>query len=336
MTSTAVLGTSVLNAPRHRTKLSRRVVGNDWLELEFVPEYGCHWTRLRLSVKGEWIDFIHPVPDGDTLLDRPTGHGCYLLAPWSSRIPNGEFRFGGQTYTVRKNWEDGSAIHGDVRLRPWTTERADEGFFEATLDSRELDDFNYPFALRFHHSLEASEDRLTVGMTVENVDEVPAPVGLGYHPFVLRRLTWRDDDVILQVPAEHVYPARAAVPIDRPVPVDGSLDLRSLRPLGAHDLDHCFTGLTENRFRIIYPGSRVEVRFELDENFSHAIVYAPNSRDGNGNGNPIASPSFAIEPVTHVADGFNFLDKGWPDTGVRVLEPGEQWHTRWWLTAGDV
>ena len=32
---------------------------------------------------------------------------------------------------------------------------------------------------------------------------------------------------------------------------------------------------------------------------------------------------FALEPVSHANDGFNLLAAGVPDSGVRVLEPGE-------------
>jgi len=328
-------GTAILNAPRHRTTLSRGLLKNDWLELGFLPKFGCHWTRLRLSVKGEWVDFLKPVVDGDALLDRPTGHGSYILAPWSNRIPGGKFQFENRHHRIRTNHPDDTAIHGDVRMRPWNVADSTSTFFEATLDTRDVDDFNYPFALHFRHRLELLDDRLVVSMTVENVDPMRAPVGLGYCPCFLRRPTWRDDDedVIVQVPAERVYPSddsHPCTPTGPAGPVDGITDLRGLRPLGPRNLDHCFTSLERNHFRIIYPGSRVEVRFEFDENFTHAVVHAPTRKDGS------AGSFVAVEPVTHATNAINLHTAGQPDTGLKILDPGETWQTSWSLSAGDL
>jgi|SRR6266545_2755184 len=320
----------VLNAPRHRRIFSTEQLRNERIELSFLPEFGCHWSRLRLSVKGEWADFLKPVPDGDSLIDSPTSHGSYVMAPWSNRIAAGLFEFQGKRYQLQKNFRDGTAIHGDVRTRPWSVVDSTADRFEAQLDSRDVPEFNFPFPLRFQQVLELEGDRLRVEFTTTNAGDRAAPAGLGFHPFVLRRLTWRDDDVILVLPAEKVYPAVGCIPTGPAQPVEGSTDLRGLRRLGSPGLDHCFTGLTGREIRIIYRGSRVEVRFEVDESFGHAVIYAPNTKDGTPN-------SFvAVEPVTNANDGFNLLAKGWKETGVRVLSPGESWTARWQISMGDV
>ncbi len=320
----------VLNAPRHRRTFPLEQLRNDRLELSFVPSFGCHWTRLRISVKGEWEDFLRPVPDGDALIESPGSHGSYVLAPWSNRIAGGAFLFAGKRHELRQNFRDGTAIHGDVRTRPWKVLSSAPERFEAELDSRELEDFNYPFKLRFRLLMTLKEDRLRTELAVENVDSRVAPAGFGFHPFVLRRLSWRDDDLILVVPAERVYPSVNCLPTGPAVPVGGATDLRGLHPLGAPNLDHCFTGFTEREIRVIYRGSRTEVRFSFDEPFGHAVVYAPNA----GGGHP---ESFvAVEPVTNANDGFNLLARGVEETGVKVLEPGERLDAGWEISMGDI
>lgn len=303
---------------------------NERIELTFLPEFGCHWTRLRLSVKGEWLDFLVPVPDQETLLERSTSFGSYILAPWSNRIAQGKFVFEGKSYSLRPNFRDGTAIHGDVRTRPWKVKQSDAGKFEANLDSRDFADFNFPFALTFEHKLELSGDRLRVELAMKNVDRERAPVGFGYHPFLRRRVSPKDKDMILVVPAERVYPAEACIPTGPATPVSGKTDLRGLGLLGGPNLDHCFTGMTESYFRMIYPGARVEVRFRMDPVFTHAVVYAPDDASGK------AKDFAAVEPVTNANDGFNLLDRGWKDTGVKVLEPGETWGGAWEISVGDV
>ncbi len=303
---------------------------NDRIELGFLPEFGCHWSRLRFSVKGQWLDFLVYVPDHDALLRRPTGYGSYLMAPWSNRIAAASFEFEGKRYPLRENFPDKTAIHGDVRTRPWKVGASTPERFEASLDSRDSSDFNYPFALVYRHSLELSAERLRVELSIENVDTTRAPVGFGFHPFLRRRLTRLDRDVILVVPADKVYPAEACIPTGGPIAVSGRTDLRHLKLLGKPGLDQCFTGLRHGEFRVIYPGTRVEVRFNMDPVFTHAVIYAPNDPTGK------PREFVALEPVTHANDGFNLLARGVEDTGVKVLEPGERWGGGWEMSIGDV
>ena len=320
----------VLNAPRHQRFFPLEQLRNERFELTAVPAFGCHWTRLRFRVKGEWVDFLRPVPDGDLLLDYKSGHGSYAMAPWSNRLADAKFRFRGEEHQLRKNFRDGTAIHGDVRTRPWTLLESEPERFEAELRTGDFADFNFPFAMRFRQRLALEGESLRVDFTTENLDSKPAPAGLGFHPFILRRLTWRDEDVMVQVPAEHVYPAAGCLPTGPARPVEGETDLRALRRVGAPNLDHCFTGLTDRELRIVYPGSRVEVRFTLDESFTHVVFYAPNT----SNGQPTSF--VAVEPVTNANNGFNLLDQGWEGTGVRVLAPGEKWTASWQISMGDV
>jgi aldose 1-epimerase len=320
--STPARGTSARFA-KHRLK-------SDRIELTLLPEFGCHWWSLRLSVKGEWRDLLVPVPDEETLLARSTSFGSYTLAPWSNRIAGAVFDFEGNRYTLRPNFRDGTAIHGDVRTRPWEVRAATEEKLEATLDARRLADFNFPFALVYHHAIACAGDRLRVSVSMENADSRRAPVGLGFHPFFQRRLTEKDRDVMVLLPAEKVYPAVGCIPTGPAVAVAGSTDLRELKPLGSPNLDHCFTGLSEGLIRLIYAGTGLEVRLELDPVFGHAVVYAPNQPDGT------PKDFVAVEPVTNVNDGFNLHERGWSGTGVKVLEPGERFTGTWELSVGDL
>jgi aldose 1-epimerase len=46
--------------------------------------------------------------------------------------------------------------------------------------------------------------------------------------------------------------------------------------------------------------------------FRHLVIYVPPGQD-----------FFCIEPVSHVNDGFNMLERGVETTGVHVLAPRE-------------
>ncbi len=288
---------------------------NERWDLTFFPEHGCCWNTLQISLKGKWIDLLKPL-----LGETPPFHfGSYVMAPWSNRIVQGIFQFEGETYQLRKNSGDETAMHGDVRTRPWRISDLTQDRVEAVLDSREFGDFNYPFALKFKQSFEFDKNRLKMSLFIENVDSKRVPAGGGFHPFFKRRLTELDQDVTVILPAEKVYSDVKYIPTGPAVSVSGVTDLRKNRPLGAPNLDHCFTGLTDSVIRIIYPGSQVELQYKIDPIFSHVVIYAPSEADGT------PCDFVAVEPVTHVNNGFNFLAQGWKGTGVKILEPGEVW-----------
>lgn len=310
--------------------LSEFRLRNERIELSVVPEFGLHWTSLRTSVKGQWIDLLHPVPSHAELLQTPTGYGCYTMAPWSNRVAQASFEFRGKRSPLRVNFADGTAIHGDVRTRPWKVVSCEPDRIEANLDARDFHDFNFPFALKFRETLELFPEGLRASVWIENVDRVPAPVGLGFHPFFKRRLTDRDRDVILHFPAGKVYPARDCIPTGPAIATSGRTDLSELRLLGNPGLDDCFTDFDPDSIRVFYPGTGVQLRYRLSPVFTHAVIYAPNDSSG-------APRDFvAIEPTTHVNDGFNCLARGGTDTGVKVLEAGETWGGSWDLSVADI
>ena len=288
---------------------------NDQVELALLPEYGCYWNTLRICLRGKWVDLLEPIPDANP----PFKFGSYMMAPWSNRIVQGVFKFQGKRYQLRRNFPDDTAIHGDVRSRPWTVQVATQEKFGATLDSRQFPDFNYPFALKFKHTLELSGGRLRMALFIENTDRTSAPVGLGFHPFFKRRLSSKDKDVMVLLPAGQVYPDEKCIPTGPAAPVFGEMDLRYRRFLGNPNLDHCFTALNGRLIRLIYPGSQMEVHYQIDSIFSHVVIYAPNESSGK------AKDFVAVEPVTHVNNGFNFYTQGWKGTGIKILEPGELW-----------
>ncbi len=290
---------------------------NDFFELTFLPDFGCHWTKLRILVKSKWLDLLYPEL------------GSFIMAPWSNRIADGNFPFEGRRHQLRINFPDHTAIHGDVRARPWKV-KATESKFDATLDSREFPDFNYPFALTFEHSVELLNQKVRVWLSVKNADEKRVPVGLGFHPFFHRRLSSQDQDVILILPAEKVSPDEKCIPTAPPVPVSVAADLRQEKLLGNPNLDHCYTNLTDNKIRLIYPGTQIEAHLTLDPIYSHVVIYAPV----NDKGGP--RDYVSVEPVTHVNNGFNLYAKGWKNTGVKILEPGEQWGGSWELSILDL
>ena len=169
------------------------------------------------------------------------------------------------------------------------------------------------------------EPGLTVTLTAVNAGTGPLPFGAGFHPY-LRAGTPTVDDVRLTVPADIWLPVdERAIPTGERRPVEGDLDLRGGRPVGAAVLDHCFTGLLrdpDGRARVVLKGPSAATTLWMDEAFGHVMVYtgdtlAPDRR----------RRGLAVEPMTCAPDAFNSGD------GLRVLHPGQELVARWGMSA---
>lgn len=216
--------------------------------------------------------------------------GCYPLVPWSNRIAGARFTFRGVEHRMQANFPDGSAIHGLASEARWQVTRSDA--HSATLGL--LVD-RAPFVLDCREEIGLREDCLDVALSVVNRGALPVPAGLGIHPWLRAGA--------VRVPAERVYPCERCIPVGQAQPVGPAEDLRTKRI--PPRLDDCFTGLTDASAEV---GG---VRITWSDEITHVVVYTG------------VLGWVCCEPVTHANDGFNLLDRGWPGTGVRVLEPGE-------------
>ena len=99
------------------------VIADGPLEVVVLPEAGARLHRVRAFGH----DIILTPDDPATHLADPFFWGSYVMAPWCNRIEARPTAIGSRTVDLASNFPDGSAIHGQVYLRPWT--RADDGSF---------------------------------------------------------------------------------------------------------------------------------------------------------------------------------------------------------------
>src|SRR5262249_1053313 len=121
------------------------------------------------------------------------------------------------------------------------------------------------------------------------------------------------DEVQLLISCFAYFEMENSLPKGGASPISPRLDFRSLRPLEV-GFDDCLTERAPNsNIMLVYERAQPEIFFTADPLFGGVVLYSPPGKE-----------FFAVEPVTNANDGFNLFDKGIPDSGVFVLEPGEQ------------
>ncbi|MDD5093254.1 MAG: aldose 1-epimerase [Dehalococcoidia bacterium] len=279
------------------------------LRLEILPEAGASVVTFARRFGGVWLPLLRETPPEAIAALNPSLMASFTLLPWSNRIPEATFRFQGHHYPLRANTPEGYAIHGDVRRRPWKVIAKRPAAVTCEIDSRDFSDFNFPFPLTAQIHYELSETDFDTTLMLTNSGNTPMPAGFGFHPYFNRAFGAHGvDEAQLQLHVAGVYPPLPGGPMAL---VTREQDFSRLASIDKRDINHCFGGWT-GQATIVYPGAGVQLRLDCAPVLGHVVVFTPPDK-----------PYFAVEPVSHVTNGFNLFAQGQAGTGIQVLEPRE-------------
>lgn len=235
----------------------------------------------------------------------PFGFSHFPLAPYSNRIRNGRFEFGGKTIRIGPN-SPGHAhpLHGTAWRGLWSF--AAHSANGVSLEYVHRPDDGWPWAFSLTQEIKIDRDALTIRLTMRNASGSPMPAGLGFHPYFsnpqsarLRFIAdgyWRPDEEGL--PQEW----SAAAP---------DFDFSLGRALAGAAIDQCFTGWRGSAV-IEWEDRPFGVEIAADPSMPFAVVYV--SREEN---------CFCFEPVSQMNDAMNWAVRR-KDTGLQILAPGDE------------
>lgn len=280
---------------------------NDFWQVGILPGTGASIAFGRVRRGDAWVDVLRPTAESD--YGSSSNCSSFIMLPWCNRIKDGILRFNDAEYPLRTTTDDGTARHGDVRGRSWKIEAADEQHIQMSFNSSAYHDVNWPFrfsALAEYH-LDGADFVWT--LTLKNEDERPMPAGFGHHPYFVRGA-----GVSVQIPCAAQFDLVDYMAVAPPVPLSPRLDFRQLRAVDDSERNDLLTHrLGDAPARIVYPAAGIELDMHADSVFRHILLFAP-----------AAKPFIAVEPMTNASDGFNLHQQGIPDSGVFILQPGEQ------------
>ncbi|MEP7058217.1 MAG: aldose 1-epimerase [Caldimonas sp.] len=266
------------------------------------PSFELHAGALRLALRPDLGGAIAGLWHRDVPILRSTEPvalggarqaGCYPLVPYSNRLAFRRFRWKGADYTTEPNFDDSPhSLHGVGWMRPW--EIVSSNAVEVVLRLRHPGDADWPFAFEASQYLTLSPAALSVQMVFTNTAVIAQPVGLGWHPYFVKRprsrlhidLAERWDADVTQLPIRKV----AQPGIDSDV---------------VHlDFDNCFEGwrgparIRDEKFSL-----------QLTSSLPYLVVFTPQDRD-----------YFCVEPVSHVSNAIHMADP--VAHGLRSVAPG--------------
>lgn len=270
-----------------------------------VPAAGGRVSALQLQAPdGRPVDVLHPYPEDFCDPVRWAKGGIYPLLPYSNRIAHARVRVQGEDVRLQAHPDAlPHTLHGTAHLQPWTLEQHDVARAVLVLDA--APSLAWPWHYTGRLEITLSPAALRMRIAIRNAGMGVMPAGIGLHPYFrhdprallqLRATTgWASTPDFLATHAR----ALAADEVFEPA--------RELPPGGLTQYLGGWDGLAELG---LPRGARL--RIQAGPVFQHLVVHRPDNL-----------AYLCLEPVSHVADGFNLAARGVAGTGTRLLAPGE-------------
>lgn len=282
-------------------------------------------TEVGATLRSYAVDGV-AVVDGFAEQEMAADGRGQVLAPWPNRVADGRYAFAGRQ--GRAAWDEPAkrnAIHGLVRYRAWEAKSRAQNTLNMSCVLEPSP--GYPWRLAMEVEYRLGRDGLSVRSEVTNLDDAPAPLGVGFHPY-LTVGTPTIDSARLELRADHYLRSdERGLPVGQD-PVRGSeYDFSVARPVGPTRLDTAFGGLRRDRqgharVELRHPEEDRGVSLWMDESFGWLMVYSADT---------VSPPerrrrSLALEPMTCPPDA---LRSG---TDVVSLAPSASWTGTWGIT----
>jgi aldose 1-epimerase len=253
------------------------------------------------AVAGLWLDDLPVLRSVEpAALTSARESASFALVPYSNRIAERRFQWRNRTYTTAPNSPaEPHSMHGVGWMNPWQVMQ--HAADRVTLALTHPSEAHWPFAFHAEQTFELSETSLRVTLVLSNIDARETPIGLGWHPFFVRRARSR-----VHLELTHRWEADAGkLPTHRVEQNTLDADVAVL------DLDNCFDGWRgPARIR----DEKLSLR--LTSSLSRAVIYTPPDHD-----------FFCVEPVSHVNNAIRSDDP--IARGLIALPSGES--TQAWM-----
>ena len=129
-------------------------------------------------------DWLRPAAPADLAAGTADRLACFPLVPFSNRIRDGRFAFGGHAVALPLNHRpQPHALHGHGWQAAWSVVERDEDRITLEYDHRAG---AWPFPYRARQEFLLTGDELRLSLSLENRGRETMPVGLGFHPYFPR------------------------------------------------------------------------------------------------------------------------------------------------------
>ncbi len=268
------------------------------------PQAGGRVCSLTLvHPDGHAVPVLYPYTDaGVDPLNWAKG-GIYPLVPYSNRIAQGQLHTASGTVALPPHPNaQPHTLHGHAHGLPWAVVSHDDTSAHLRLDSPAC--AAWPWHLQADMYLRLSAHALQLDLSLTHLGAGDMPAGIGFHPYFLHH-----ENARLRYHAGRRWSTEldCLALVSEPLPQPEAYD--APKPLPPGTLTD-YLSEWDGALELELPQGEV-LGLQTDPVLSHLVVHRPPQ--------PIY---LCLEPVSHVADGFNLAARGVPGTGAVLLSSG--------------
>lgn len=285
--------------------------------------FNCYSWRTAFAGEsgGEPRELLWAEPGFENCDGRPSRSGTPLLAPFPGRIKNARFEWDGVTYDLEDTSGAGHAIHGFAVREAWReVSRTDDRVtaqFQPSIDApAALSQWPCDYRLEATYTLEAH--RLRLGLSAENLGDLPMPFGFGSHAYFRLPLTDGGDPeaTIVRATIDGEWVSEEAIPTGELAALGDGETLPAGGPLAGREFDTPYRFASgASTTEVSDPGSGRRVVQTFDASMKCCVIYTPEHRE-----------AICLEPYTCTPDAIGLTDRG-VEAGLITLGPGEAYRT---------
>lgn len=109
-----------------------------------------------------------------------------VMAPWSNRLRDGKYSFGGHEYDFQGKTAGGPlALHGLVADQPFELVESGDDFLRAKVQVPKMDAYPFEVEVEVTYRISSDPHRLSLDIVSRNNGEGDAPITLGWHPYLV-------------------------------------------------------------------------------------------------------------------------------------------------------
>ena len=252
-----------------------------------------------LIVEGKTI--IKELPD----FSYSDSYAAAILFPFVSRIEKGAYQFDGKNYQLDCNQAGINALHGLVYNKTFVVanqEITDKNTAVTLRYTENNPPKGFPFKYELQLTYTLSENDLSIHLKATNLDVVPFPFTLGWHPYFF---------------TEYLQESLVKFNSHQQVAFDEKLITKELISyenegdftINNKQLDDCFV-MDDDIIEFITPEYQLKITSDVAQNYLQ--MYTPPHKT-----------LIAIEPMTGISNSFN------NHIGLQVLAPTKTYEITW-------
>jgi aldose 1-epimerase len=285
--------------------MERLKLRSDRLQAEIAARGGSV-TRLDLRSGGA----VHPIL-------HPSDAAMHPLLPFANRVPGNLIDLVEPPLRLQPNVPGEScALHGIGWQREWRVITAHED--RCTLELVVSRD-EWVFGFRAVQEFSVAGGEFRAGLAIENTNDRPIPVGLGFHPYFTRTA-----EMELQFRAERFWlEGPGYLPTDA-ISLPPELDFAAPAAVPDTWRNNCYSGW-DGRAVIHDPARGLDVTLQARPPLGDLMLYTPPGE-----------PYFCLEPQSHTTGAVNRARGRKPATPLQILAPAERLAVEMTITAQPV